>query len=123
MIALRADRRWVELSREFRAYASVTLESATLTATREGETVDLMRAGLALTLAVTAASGTNPTLDVALQTSHDGATWTTVASFARATGATSERKRFAGLDRYVRVVSTLGGTAPSFTFSVTGEAY
>lgn len=123
MIALRAERRWVELSKEWRAYASVTLESATLTATREGETVDLARAGLALTLAVTAASGTNPTLDVAVQTSHDGAAWTTVASFTRATAATSERKRVAGLDRYVRVVSTLGGTTPSFTFSVTGEAY
>jgi len=123
VIALRAERRWVDLSREWRDLAAITLERDTLTATRDGETVDLMRAGLALTLAVTAASGTNPTLDVALQTSHDATTWTTVASFARATGVTSERKRFSGLDRYVRVVATLGGTSPSFTFSVTGEAY
>jgi len=123
VISLRASRRWVDLSREWREYAEVTLERATLTATRTGETVDLMRAGLALTLDVTAASGTTPTLDVAVQTSHDGATWTTVASFARATGVGSERKRFSGLDRYVRAVATLGGTTPSFTFSVTGEAY
>lgn len=70
-----------------------------------------------LTLAVTAGTGT---LDVAVQTSGDGTTWRAVAAFTQATGVTSERKSFAGIDRFIRAVSTIG-TGP-FTFSVDGEA-
>ena len=76
------------------------------------------------TLAVTAASGTDETLDVVLETSDaaDG-TWRTLGSFAQKTAAGTERKSFPGADRFIRAKWTLGGTdTPSFTFSVVAEA-
>lgn len=80
------------------------------------------RGTVRLTLAVKAASGTLPTLDVALQTSPDGTTWSTVASFTQATGVTSQYQVVGGIDRFVRAHCTIGGTNPSFTFSLDGEA-
>ncbi len=70
-----------------------------------------------LTLAVTAAAGS---LTVTVETSRDGTTWASVGSFAAATVAGTERKAFGGLDQYVRVSWAITGTAPSFTFSVSG---
>lgn len=97
--------------------------SATRTANGSSGTTPMAQATtLRLTLAVTAASGTTPTLAVAVQHSPDGVTWTNHSSFATATGVGSERKVFAGLDRFVRVAWTVGGTAPSFIFGVSGEA-
>jgi hypothetical protein len=69
-------------------------------------------------LTLTATSGTG-TLDVTVQTSRDGVTWRTAGTFAQLTGAGSEPKCFAGLDRYVRLSSAVG-TGP-FVFSVAGE--
>lgn len=101
----------------------VLLHNGTLTATTNGAAVDVRRSGLALTLSVTAASGSTPTLDVAVQTRRDASdAWRAVGTFAQRTGVASERKCFAGCDRQVRVVSTLGGTTPSFTFSVSGDS-
>lgn len=75
-----------------------------------------------LTLSVIAATGTTPTLDVTVQTRESQtAAWRTVGSFAQATGVSSERKSFPGLDRWVRAIATLGGTTPAFTFSVIGD--
>lgn len=72
-----------------------------------------------LVLDVTAASGTNPTLDVRVETSDDNTTWRTISSFAQATTVTNEHKEFGPLGRYVRIAWTIAGTAtPSFTFSV-----
>lgn len=86
--------------------------------TVNGAAVEVGDRGTArLLLDVTVGTGT---LDVAIQTSFDGVTWRSVAAFAQATGVTSERKSFSGLDRFVRAVATIG-TGP-FTFSVTGEA-
>lgn len=79
------------------------------------ETAD--RGTLCLNLDVTAITGT---LDVAIQTSKDGVTWRAVATFAQASGVTSERKSFVGIDRFVRAVCTIG-TGPA-TFSVKGDA-
>jgi hypothetical protein len=77
-----------------------------------------------LDLVITAVSGTTPTLDVAIQTSADGSTgWTTIASFAQQTATTTGvHKIFGPCDRYIRYSSTIGGTTPSFTYSITGEA-
>jgi hypothetical protein len=81
-------------------------------------------------LQVTAASGTTPTLDVVIEDTLDaGATWNVVATFTQKTVAAREvinvlpqktesatfQPVFA--DR-IRVRWTLGGTTPSFTFSV-----
>lgn len=75
-----------------------------------------------LTLDVTAASGTSPTLDVTVKDSADGTTYASVGTFAQKTGVASERKVFSGLREYIRVDATApGGTAtPSFTWSVSG---
>jgi len=72
-------------------------------------------------LIVTAASGTNPTLDVVYQTTPDGGTtWFTVTSFTQATGTTTQRLALTapiGVDG--RILYTIGGTdTPTFTFSL-----
>lgn len=72
-------------------------------------------------LDVTAASGTAPTLDVKLETSHDGVTWRLVKAFAQKTGVSSERISTSDLDKHVRWAWTITGTTPSFTFSVAGD--
>lgn len=68
------------------------------------------------TVAVTAASGTDPTLDVAVQATDDvGTNWYTIYEFPRITGLgrwASPPIRNNGLNH--RFVSTVGGTSPSF---------
>ncbi|MDQ3760981.1 MAG: hypothetical protein M3460_04580 [Actinomycetota bacterium] len=70
-------------------------------------------------LDVTAASGTSPTLDVVIQDTLDGTNWNTVGTFAQktATGREVINVTTAFADR-LRVLYTIGGTTPSFTFSV-----
>lgn len=78
-------------------------------------------------LDVTAASGTTPTLDVVVQHSIDGGTnWYTVATFTQKTAAGEELKTESEVESGTaeaygdcfRVSYTIGGTTPSFTFSV-----
>lgn len=71
-------------------------------------------------LQVTAASGTTPTLAVKIQHSPDAVTWTDLITFTQVTAANqSERKTVTGtINRYLRASWTIGGTSPSFTFSV-----
>lgn len=68
----------------------------------------------------TAASGTGPTLDVSLEESADGSTWTAVTgSAATQLTAAGNRTSTARVSKnYVRVTSTVAGTTPSFTYSV-----
>ena len=65
-------------------------------------------------------SGTNPTINVALQVSEDGgATWTDVWHFEQLTGPGSSImpvNAVAGVHRYVWTIS---GTNPSVTFAIT----
>jgi hypothetical protein len=72
-------------------------------------------------LNVTAASGTSPTLDVVVEDTLDGTNWNTVGTFAQRTAAGRQvidiTSPFSGR---LRVRWTIGGTAPSFTFSVVG---
>lgn len=97
--------------------------SAARMATGNGAALGVAKGTLRLLLDVTAAAGTGPTLDVVIETSFDGATnWRSLGAFAQKTAAGSERKSFAGADRFVRARWTIAGTAPSFTFSVVGEA-
>lgn len=79
-----------------------------------------MAAEVLVTVHVTAASGTTPTLDVSLEESSDGANWTAVPGSA-ATQITAVGHRVAAANptkSFVRVTSTVGGTTPSFTYSV-----
>jgi hypothetical protein len=83
-----------------------------------------------LTLDIAAVAGTNPTLDVTIETSSDNGVndaWRALGTFVQqtavATGANAVRASFGGCDRYVRARRVIGGTAgPSFTYSITGEA-
>ncbi len=74
---------------------------------------------LRVQLDVTAFAGTGPTLDVVIEDSLDGTTWNTVATFAQKTGGGREVVNYTApfADR-LRARWTVGGTTPSFTFSV-----
>ena len=102
----------------------VLAASAARTATGSGSAVALGDLGtIRLLLDVTAASGTTPTLDVTIETSYDGSTgWVSLGTFSQKTAVSTQRKSFSGCDRYVRASWVVGGTTPSFTFSITGEA-
>ena len=70
-------------------------------------------------LNVSAASGTSPTLDVVVQDTVDGTNYNTIATFAQATAVTREVIRLTtAFTDQLRVVGTIGGTTPSFTFEV-----
>lgn len=74
-----------------------------------------------LILDVTAVSGTARTLLVSIETSADGAlAWRTVGNFAQKTMVSWESLPFTGCSRYIRIRSAVGGTAPSFSYSITG---
>lgn len=80
--------------------------------------------GGAAYLHVTAASGTTPTLAVKVQHSADNLTFTDLITFSTATGPMVQRLAIGGtVQRYVRVVWTIGGTSPSFTFLVVWARY
>lgn len=74
------------------------------------------------TLVVSARSGTNPTLDVVLETTADGTNYYTVLAFPQQTNTQAGVARvFGPLGSLSRWKWTIGGTdTPSFTFAVTG---
>jgi hypothetical protein len=70
-------------------------------------------------LDVTAASGTSPTLNVVIEDTLDGTNWNVVATFAQRTAAGREVVNVTSpFANRLRARWTLGGTTPSFTFSV-----
>lgn len=77
--------------------------------------------GFQVNIGVTAATGTNPTLDVRVEESFDGGTnWVTLYEMQRITAVGSYNSpilRASG--RHIRYVQTVGGTSPSFTRAVT----
>ncbi len=79
------------------------------------------RVSLRAQLNVTGAAGTSPTLDVVIEDTLDGTNWNVLGTFTQRTAAGREVINITGLftDR-LRVRWTVGGTAPSFTFSVLG---
>jgi hypothetical protein len=84
------------------------------------------RGTVRLTLAVSGVDGTNPTMDVTIQTSADDGDadpWRTLGTFAQVTADGEARKSFGGADKYIRANFNIGGTDdPTFTISLTGEA-
>jgi hypothetical protein len=97
------------------------IASGTFTTTFTGGPVSVQFArDLVAIQNVTAASGTTPTLDVKFQESNDGTAWIDIptAAFAQSTTAGIKRLEFASRAAFVRAVSTIGGTTPSFTFDV-----
>lgn len=116
--------RWVATLNRFVRGEDVTpVASAARTTSGNSGTLDAESFGVAsLLLDVTAASGTTPTLNVTVEESDDGTTWRQVGTFAQKTAVSNERKSFAISAPKYRVTWTIGGTTPSFTFSVTGSA-
>lgn len=103
------------------------LENATKTSTGAG--TKILAGAATATQSVYAAlhvitvSGTNPTLDVVVESDANASAGgeTSRITFAQATAATSEWQSAAGAitDTYWRVSYTVGGTNPSFAFVVT----
>lgn len=91
---------------------------------------------LYVTVAVTAASGTTPTLTVVVESSQDGTTWTelaTVGSNGYAAGsvvgtapdnftAAATATAYVPRGQLVRAKSVIAGTTPSFTYGVSAVA-
>jgi hypothetical protein len=97
--------------------------AATATSSGVGAAVDLGVCTTAvLDLIVSAVSGTSPTLTVSIETSKDSVVWRPLGAFPAVAAAGVTGQRFPGADRYVRAVWAIGGTAPSFTFAVAGDA-
>lgn len=74
-------------------------------------------------LDITAVSGTSPTLDFTLEGRTSGSdawmTLTASSAWTQATAAGEQVRRYEGpLPPEIRGVATIGGTTPSFTFSV-----
>lgn len=78
---------------------------------------------LVLGVNVTAASGTTPSMTLSVEWSHDGgATWSQADpadTFTAITAAAVKVKSFAVKSDVYRIVWTITGTTPSFTFAMT----
>lgn len=95
-------------------------ESAAETTTGTSTAIDAGNVkSLIVALDVTVAS-VSDTLDVIIEESVDNSVWFTLLTFTQATGVTSEILRSARPARYLRATWTIGGTSPSFTFSLKG---
>lgn len=66
---------------------------------------------------VTAASGTTPTLDVAIQSSPDDSIWATHTSFTQITTTGTAVQKITNIGQYMRLKYTIGGSSPSFTLT------
>lgn len=100
--------------------------TAARTTTGNGTAVDAQTfdGDLFLVLDSAAGTGTTPTLDVKIQSSDtSGGTFTDItgATFTQVTGTASQQSIVISKDearRWIRIVYTVSGTTPSFTFSV-----
>jgi hypothetical protein len=95
----------------------------------QSNSVDLKDYSVAtVVLRVSAASGTNQTLDVWLQHSSDNSTWTDMAEenlqglFQRTSSAGQQSVTIDEFARYVRAKWVISGTNPSFTFEIKARA-
>lgn len=128
----------VTATKEIKNDALTVFTSAARTTTTNGSDLTNVGArGVMLVLDVTAASGTTPTLDVKLQY-KDPVSGKYVdipgAAFAQKTGTgtdsllvypgvaeTANREVSTHLGKSWRAVATIGGTTPSFTFTLAGS--
>jgi hypothetical protein len=99
--------------------------SAARTTTGQGSTIYLHPAAewLSLIVSVTAVSGTTPSATFSVQWSNDGTIWAdaeTPDAFTALTATGVKAKTFQVKGEFARLVWTISGTTPSFTFSATG---
>lgn len=100
--------------------------TAARTATGNGSSVDVraQKGRAAVILDSAAGGGTTPTMVVKIQDSANGSDgWEDVAGavFAQVAGTASQQKIALDLDAtrgHIRIVHTIAGTNPTFTFSV-----
>lgn len=111
-------------SNEPLAAGSGSLASATKTATGSSaafSTADMDSVNVLLV--ISAASGTTPTLDLALETTADGTNYYSAGTFPQQTTTNAGISRvFGDLGATSRWTWTIGGTTPSFTFAITATA-
>jgi hypothetical protein len=120
-------------------HSQITLEGGAAAKTATFNTPDLVNydgRGIELTLDITAASGTTPTLDVKIQGKDEVSdTYTDIpgAAFTQKTAAGDDKLTiYPGIavvanesvnlpcPGTIRAVCTIGGTTPSFTFTLAG---
>lgn len=97
----------------------IDVASAARTTTGNSGSLDTSGFGtLSFQFVVTAVSGTLPTLDLEIQSSEDQTNWGIVFDTKRFTATGNQRLGAIRISaRYYRIVWTIGGTTPSFTFS------
>ena len=120
-----ANGKWADMD-DLVVYGKTTLTAAGAV---NGTAIEIGdRSCACLTLDVSALTASD-TLDAKIQTSSDGTgsglgAWRDVATFVQKTTAGTERKSFAGLDRFIRAVVTptdAGGGGISTTVEIKGE--
>lgn len=74
--------------------------------------------GMKARLLVTAASGTTPTLTLKIQESADNSNWNDLVTFPQVTDVGETFVTVESKKKYLRTHATIGGTTPSFTYSV-----
>jgi len=81
---------------------------------------------LIIWLLVSAASGTLPTLDITIEHSPDGTNWYPLFTIPQITAALTQAYHVLGsadpFGQYLRGKYTVGGSGPSFTFSLATTA-
>ena len=98
------------------------IASAAITATATSSAIaNNLGNGFQVNVAVTAATGTTPTMDVRIEESFDGGTnWVTLYEMQRITATGSYNTPILrATGRHIRYVRTVAGTSPSFTNAVT----
>ena len=109
-------------------FAGVATAAKTSTATSSA--IDLLEydGDILLILDCAAGTGSSPTLDIKLtECDTTGGTYTDLsgATFTQVTGSASLQTLVINKDsaeRFVKIVSTIGGSTPSFTFSLNAVA-
>ena len=100
---------------------ALVVTSAARTATGNSVGIGCDSAVLTVLLDVTAVSGTTPSMTVSVEWSTDGGTTfcaaETADAFTAITATTKVCKQFRAKSNYYRIVWTITGTTPSFTFS------
>lgn len=110
------------LNNQIQLLSSNTNSSNNYTETTTGNSGPISTGGLgclSLSIAVTTASGTNPTIQLDIQSSNDGINFTQVHSTKQMTGVDFHTLYGVRISsQYYRYTWTIGGTDPSFTFTV-----
>lgn len=107
---------------------TAVLAPARKTASENGSAIDLQQyfGDYKVVLSTSAGGGTSPTLDVKLQDSDDASTFADIsgAAFTQVTSAAASTQSVDldanAVKRYIRAVTTITGTSPTFDMALVG---